>query len=87
MAEVSFLLNKQVVELGILTRRCAFNIYNENDSTEWFSNLEGTLPTYKTPRENIFLKYYDAGQRGESILIEEYSGQKDQGTIIGIFLL
>ncbi|MEP2669195.1 MAG: ATP-binding protein [Cyclobacteriaceae bacterium] len=75
LAEVSYLLNKQVVELGIPTRGCAFNIYNEHDSTEWFSNLEGTLPTYKTPRENVFLKYYEAGQRGETLFIEEYSGR------------
>ena len=76
LAEVSYLLNKQVVELGIPTRGCAFNIYNEHDSTEWFSNLEGTLPAYKTPRENIFLKYYEAGQRGETLWTEEFGGDK-----------
>ncbi|MBI1780825.1 MAG: nuclear transport factor 2 family protein [Sphingobacteriales bacterium] len=76
LAEVSFLLNKQVVELGIPTRGCAFNIYGENESTEWFSNLEGTMPAYETPRENIFLKYYKAGKRGETTLIEEYAGKK-----------
>jgi len=76
LAEVSNLLNKQVVELGIPTRGCAFNIYNEHDSTEWFSNLEGTLPAYKTPRENIFLKYYEAGQRGETLLIEEFGKER-----------
>ena len=76
LSEVSYLLNKQVVELGIPTWGCAFNIYNENDSTEWFSNLEGTIPAYNTPRENISLKYYEAGQRGESLLIEEFGGER-----------
>jgi signal transduction histidine kinase len=76
LAEVSYLLNKQVVELGIPTRGCAFNIYNERDSTEWFSSLEDTIPAYKTPRENIFLKYYEAGQRGETLLIEEFGGER-----------
>ncbi|MEA1786059.1 ATP-binding protein [Arenibacter sp. GZD96] len=76
LAEVSYLLNKQVVDLGIPTRGCAFNIYNEHDSTEWFSNLEGTLPAYKTPRENIFLKYYEAGQRGETLWIEEFGKER-----------
>jgi signal transduction histidine kinase len=76
LAEVSFLLNKQIVQLGIPTRGCAFNIYNENDSTEWFSSLDGTIPTYKTPRENIFLKYYEAGQRGETLWIEEFSRKR-----------
>ncbi len=76
LSEVSFLLNKQVVELGIPTRGCAFNIYNEHDSTEWFANLEGTIPVYKTPRENIFLKYYETGRRGETLLIEEFGGER-----------
>ena len=76
LSEVSYLLNKQVVELGIPTWGCAFNIYNENDSTEWFSSLEITIPAYHTPRENIFLKYYEAGQRGESLLIEEFGGER-----------
>jgi signal transduction histidine kinase len=76
LAEVSYLLNKQVVELGIPTRGCAFNIYNEHDSTEWFSDLEGTLPPYPTPREYIFKKYYEAGQRGESLLVDEFSGDR-----------
>ena len=76
LSEVSYLLNKQVVELGIPTWGCAFNIYNENDSTEWFSSLEITIPAYHTPRENIFLKYYEAGQRRESLLIEEFGGER-----------
>jgi signal transduction histidine kinase len=76
LAEVSYVLNKQVVELGIPTRGCAFNIYGEHESTEWFSNLEGTLPAYKTPRENVFLKYYEAGQRGETLLIEEFDNER-----------
>lgn len=76
LAEVSFLLNKQVIELGIPTRGCAFNIYGEHESTEWFSNLDGTMPAYKTPRENIFLKYYNTGKQDETILIEEYGGEK-----------
>jgi signal transduction histidine kinase len=76
LAEVSYLLNKQVVELGIPTRGCAFNIYDKTNSKEWFSNLEGTIPTYITPRENIFLTYYEAGQRGEKLFVKEFKGEK-----------
>ncbi|MEJ7674847.1 MAG: histidine kinase dimerization/phospho-acceptor domain-containing protein [Chitinophagaceae bacterium] len=75
LAEASFLLDSQVRALGIKTRGCAFNIYGENNSTEWFSSEAGTMPVYKTPRENLFLHYYEAGQKGESILIEEFSGK------------
>jgi len=74
LSEVSLLLDEQVRSLGIKTRGCAFNIYGENESTEWFSSEMGTLPVYKTPREDIFLRLYEAGQRGESIYIESFSG-------------
>ncbi len=74
LSEASFLLDSQVRALGIETRGCAFNIYGENNSTEWFSSEAGTMPVYTTPRENLFLRYYEAGQKGESILIEEFSG-------------
>jgi len=75
LADASFLLDQQVRALGIKTWGCAFNIYGENDSTEWFSNEMGTLQTYKTPREKIFLDYYEAGQKGEKLLIKEFAGK------------
>ncbi|MBT8300011.1 MAG: hypothetical protein KJO63_01650, partial [Maribacter sp.] len=40
-------------------------------SLEWGSNGEGTFPKYRTPREGVFLRYYKAGQRGETFLINE----------------
>tara|TARA_R110002051_G_scaffold91370_2_gene160684 strand:- start:1436 stop:5032 length:3597 start_codon:yes stop_codon:yes gene_type:complete len=75
LAETSFLLDSQVRGLGIKTRGCAFNIYNENDSTEWFSSEQGTMPTYQTPRENIFLEYYEIGKRGQSMHIQNFEGE------------
>ena len=54
---------------------CAFNIYDDDPkgSLEWGSNGQGTFPKYRTPREGIFLRYYEAGQRGETLLINEIS--------------
>jgi signal transduction histidine kinase/DNA-directed RNA polymerase subunit N (RpoN/RPB10) len=75
LAEVSLVLDTQVRTLGIKTQGCAFNIYNETDSTEWFSSEMGAMPPYKTPRENLFLRYYEAGEKGESIHIEEFTGE------------
>ena len=75
LADASFLLDQQVRALGIETRGCAFNIYGENDSWEWFSSEMGTMPAYKTPRENIFLRYYKAGLKGASLFIEEFAGK------------
>ena len=73
LADLSFELVKQVQRLGVATWFCAFNIYddNENGSLEWGSNAEGTYEKYRTPREGIFLQYYEAGQRGEDFLVNE----------------
>ena len=76
LAEASFLLDEQVRGLGIKTRGCAFNIYGDKESTEWFSSEMGTMPTYKTPREKVFLDYYEAGQKGEMFLTKEFSGKE-----------
>jgi signal transduction histidine kinase len=64
---------KQVHALGVATWFCAFNIYDEDQkgSLEWGSNTEGTYEKYRTPREGIFLRYYEAGQRGDTFLINE----------------
>ena len=74
LAEASFLLDSQVRALGIKTRGCAFNIYGENESTEWFSSEMGTMPVYKTPREKFFLRYFEEGQTGKSIYVESFEG-------------
>jgi signal transduction histidine kinase len=74
LAEASFVLDSQIRSLGIQTRGCAFNIYRDNESTEWFSSEMGTMPTYKTPRENIFLRYYEAGKAGAIMHIEAFEG-------------
>ncbi|MBC6491533.1 ATP-binding protein [Flavihumibacter stibioxidans] len=73
LADLSLELVKQVQILGVATWFCAFNIYDDNQqySTEWGSNGEGVFNRYRTPREGIFLRYYEAGQRGETLLINE----------------
>ncbi|MBQ0768321.1 MAG: nuclear transport factor 2 family protein, partial [Bizionia sp.] len=74
LQEASFLLDQQVRALSINTWGCAFNIYGESDSTEWFGNEKGILHTYKVPRAGIFKEYYENGKKGESLLIKEFSG-------------
>ena len=73
LADLSLELVKQVQALGVSTWFCAFNIYDNDPrgSLEWGSNGEGTFPKYRTPREGIFLRYYEAGQKGETLLIHE----------------
>ncbi len=78
LSDLSLELVKQVQALGVKTWFCAFNIYGDDagGSLEWGSNGEGTFPKYRTPRENIFLHYYEAGQRGETFLINEIDKDK-----------
>ncbi len=78
LADLSLELVKQVQNLGVETWFCAFNIYDDSPegSLEWGSNGQGTFPKYRTPREGIFLRYYEAGQRGETLLINEI-GKKE----------
>lgn len=73
LSDLSLELVKQVQALGVETWFCAFNIYDDdaNSSIEWGSNGQGVFPRYRTPRESIFLRYYEAGQRGETLLINE----------------
>jgi signal transduction histidine kinase len=78
LAELSLELVKQVQALGVATWFCAFNIYDDDPkgSLEWGSNGQGTFPKYRTPMEGVFLRYYEAGQRGETLLINEI-GKKE----------
>jgi len=76
LAEASHLLDKEVRGLGIQTWGCAFNIYRDQDSIEWFGNEAGLLPTYTVPRKGIFREYYERGQKGESLYIKEIAGEE-----------
>ncbi|MCS4435252.1 ATP-binding protein [Aquiflexum gelatinilyticum] len=76
LTEASVVLDQQVRALGIETWGCAFHIYADDPEGdyEWFSSREGTLPFYKTPRENFFLKFYEKGKAGETFHVEEFLG-------------
>jgi signal transduction histidine kinase len=77
LTEASEVLDRQVRELGIETWGCAFHIYADDPEGdyEWFSSREGSLPFYKTPRENFFLKFYEKGKAGETFHVEEFLGE------------
>ncbi|HMO32665.1 MAG TPA: ATP-binding protein [Lacibacter sp.] len=73
LSDLSLELVKQVQALGVATWFCAFNIYDDDPagSMEWGSNGQGVFSKYRTPREGVFLRYYEAGQRGETLLVNE----------------
>ncbi|OZV69037.1 ATP-binding protein [Winogradskyella aurantia] len=76
LQEASFLLDEQVRGLGIKTWGCAFHIYGEKESTEWFGNEKGELNTYTVPRIGVFKDYYDKGQNGETLFIRKFEGEE-----------
>ena len=77
LSDTSFLLAQQVRELGIKAWGCAFHVYAEDKDGdyEWFSNEEGYLPFYKTPREKIFKQYYEKRENGETLYMKEFKGK------------
>ncbi len=77
LADLSLELVQQVQKLGIDTWFCAFNIYeDETGSMEWGSNGQDVFPKYRTPREGIFLRYHEAGQRGETLFVYEIAEEE-----------
>ena len=77
LTEASEVLDRQVRDLGIQTWGCAFHIYADDPAGdyEWFTSRVGSLPFYKTPRENFFLKFYEKGKAGEIFHVEEFLGE------------
>ena len=75
LADASHLLERQVAALGIKTSGCAFHIFRENDSLEYLSTEDGVMPTFVIPRTYIWQRYYEACQRGETLIIEERAGE------------
>lgn len=77
LSDTSFLLANQVRELGINAWGCAFHIYadNEEGDYEWFSNEDGYLPFYKTPRKKYFKQYFENRHCEQGIFIKEFKGK------------
>ncbi|MBX2935475.1 MAG: nuclear transport factor 2 family protein, partial [Ferruginibacter sp.] len=77
LSDTSFLLANQIRELGINAWGCAFHIYGENEEGdyEWFSNEDGYLPFYKTPRKKYFKQYFENRHCEQGIFIKEFKGK------------
>lgn len=78
LADASILLEEEIRKLEIENWGCAFHIYDEETTSgkpwdlEWFTSMAGILPFYKTPRENIFLTYYEESKKGNPLYIQEF---------------
>ncbi|GMQ25460.1 hypothetical protein Aoki45_21420 [Algoriphagus sp. oki45] len=78
LADLSMELVKQVQNLGMDNWFCAFNIDDGDPqgSLEWGSNGNMVFQAYRTPREGVFLNYYEAGKRGETLLVNEITEEE-----------
>ncbi len=78
LADLSMELVKQVQNLGMDNWFCAFNIDDGDPkgSLEWGSNGNMVFKAYRTPREGVFLKYYEAGKRGETLFVNEINEEE-----------
>ncbi|MDP4164271.1 MAG: histidine kinase dimerization/phospho-acceptor domain-containing protein, partial [Bacillota bacterium] len=78
LKDAAILLFNQLTELGVDTWTCGYNIWDEDKKTvtAWLSRNTVTS-AFKIPQtENpTLLHFYEAAQRGESLFVEEVSGE------------
>jgi len=72
------LLFRQVVALGIPAFGTGFNIWDDDRkfATAWMGGEDRMQPPFKTSSsEDIFLRIYQAAERGESLFVEEQADE------------
>jgi len=79
MQDAALLLIQQIQSLGIPPFACGFNIWDADQkaATAWMARDNALQPPFKTDSsKDVFLKIYEAAQRGESLFVEEQGGEK-----------
>ena len=93
LKDTALLLFQQVRELGIPAWGCGFNIWDDDKKavTSWNSSEGQIEPPVKIPsNDDVFLRFYEAAQMGESLYVEEMGGEaleahyKYMGTLPGV---
>jgi signal transduction histidine kinase len=77
LQDAAVLMFDQIEALGVQIMGCGFNIWDEDwkAATAWMSGMDRIQPPFKTSSsEDIFLRVYEAAQRGESLFVEEQTG-------------
>jgi signal transduction histidine kinase len=74
LQDAAMMLFQQIEALGLPVFGCGFNIW-DNDrkaATAWMAGKDRLQPPFKTSSsEDIFLRIYEAAERGESLFVEE----------------
>ncbi|MEJ2616753.1 MAG: histidine kinase dimerization/phospho-acceptor domain-containing protein, partial [Ignavibacteriaceae bacterium] len=78
LQDAATVLFQQVEALGVPAFASGFNIWDDdrNEATSWMVGKDRIQPPFKTSSsEDIFLRIYEAAERGESIFVEEQEGK------------
>jgi hypothetical protein len=78
LQDAAVLLFQQVVALGVPAFGSGFNIWDDDRkfATAWMAGQDRMQPPFKTSSsEDIFLRIYEAAERGESLFVEEQGGE------------
>jgi signal transduction histidine kinase len=78
LKEAAVLLFQQVIALGVPAFGTGFNIWDDDRkfATAWMAGQDRMQPPFKTSSsEDIFLRIYEAAEKGESLFIEEQGGE------------
>ncbi len=79
LRDTALLLFQQVEALGVAVFGCGFNIWDDDRkaATAWMAGKDRLQPPFKTSSsEDIFLRIYEAAQRGDSLFVEEQAGDE-----------
>ena len=79
LRDTAMLLFQQVEELGIPSFACGFNIWDEDKraATAWMASKNRLQPPFKTDSsEDVYLLFYEAEKRGESLFVLEQGGKE-----------
>jgi len=79
LRDTAMLLFQQVEALGVAVFGCGFNIWDDDRkaATAWMAGKDRLQPPFKTSSsEDIFLRIYEAAQRGDSLFVEEQAGDE-----------
>ena len=78
LQEAAVMLFQQIVALGVPEFGTGFNIWDDDRkfATAWMAGIDRMQPPFKTSSsEYIFLRIYEAAEKGETLFVEEQGGE------------
>ena len=78
LQDASMIMFQQIQTLGPPSWGCGYNIWDEDKkaATSWNSGKDGLQTHFKYPTDkDVFLQFYKAAQRGESLYVEQMGGE------------